>query len=203
MALITSIPNFFGSSAPSSVAFNNAAKAIATQIGGAYYDELARSMLSASGNLDATNISATPAFRNAQKVEQYSQFIMTSTSVTVAGAPSFTGSVSVADCAIFGPFITETQILSVSTMTNSVAGSGTVPPAISSINVYINNQLFGAVSFKTSSGGTAFDVLSSPMNIVVQPGDYMLLDYSASDVATTTSLAQQFSLLCKCKHTRV
>jgi hypothetical protein len=71
MALISTLPNFFNAAGPVAADFNNAAKALAGQVGGTYYDEAATAIVQAQGNLDATNIVSGAAIRNYQKAEPY------------------------------------------------------------------------------------------------------------------------------------
>lgn len=122
------------------------------------------------GNLDSTNISPTASFRNAQKAEPYSTFVMSAfAGTTVFSLNPFP------DTIILGPTECTCQAIGMSLMAGrnaafSVAGG--------SIDIFLNNTFLQTIQFSTARGSpvtgeASYTPLSQYMNI----GDYLYIDF--------------------------
>lgn len=132
MALVTGIPNFFGTANPGYADFNLVHRLIVAQIGGQApgavneYDQY-------PGNLNASNLSATPGFRNSQKSLSRSVFTMEA-SDEADGSGLICGPVPY-DCEVFAVGIVNDDASKITggTVTFFVNGTSivtaTVPPA--------------------------------------------------------------------------
>jgi hypothetical protein len=94
MALISTLPNFFNAATPTANDFNDAAKAIGREIGAEYWDRSLPGYVQATGNLDSTNLVASPRLKNAQKAESFSHFSIP-LYIPLAGATPVTGTETV------------------------------------------------------------------------------------------------------------
>lgn len=166
MALITGLPNFFNQPGPVASDFNNAAKAICTQLGGTFWDEAQGKYVFLAGNLDTNNISSTAGFKNCQKAEPKHIFLQSSTAISDGTAFK--------DGPIFGPTPYEYSILGI--------GMGCVDSASyyiigGSFDVYLNGRMYAqGVTFPNSTAGTPSDYVFTPFPLQVRVGDWVLID---------------------------
>ncbi|HEY5957327.1 MAG TPA: hypothetical protein VIV60_12265 [Polyangiaceae bacterium] len=199
MAAITGLPNFFNAAAPDDADFNNASKAILDQLGGTYWSEAGGAYVEVPGNIDGTNLS-NPAFRNSQKAEPYSTFILTSACQNFTTGNYFAGMVP------FPPFVTPTLVESVQMGVRSDRYKS------GSFILYVNGINMG--NFKPVNNVLAnTDTMMVPLGIVCNPGDWIIIDGNGpltdpftyntggSFSASLTSPAI-WTLYCRTKHVR-
>lgn len=171
MAAITGIPNFYTQPGPLASDFNNAAKAICTQLGGTYYDEAQSAYVSAVGNLDSANISANAQFRNYQKTEPYSWSTVTGIGQTVAAT-----TISGFTCYIpFAPFNNQVYLIGVAFNQMDATNPGTVS---GSVDMYFNGAYFKTFNFAPSSTGDALAPMYTDLGVLAGVNDWVYFDFT-------------------------
>lgn len=184
MALVSTLPNFFTSPSPSQVDFNNAAKALAQQVGGEYYDEGLATYSIQPGNIDSTNIISTGAgFRNGQKSEPRSFTSITTFAQVAAGAfVSFP---------VFGPFLYDATVIGI----GLTASDGTYYISGGTFVIYLNGARLTSISINGNSGTTISSAAGDPsyatIIIPVRIGDALTID--PTDISDTPSSPLLFS----------
>jgi len=168
MALITGLPNFFNTANPVASDFNNAAKAIATQVGGVYYDESQAAMVAAQGGLNTANFNTYMGFKNQQKAEPFSLVSVTAlmSSLTTPGT----------DIPMFGPFGFDWILTSVSfqPLLGDIYPIGGQTGG--TFDLYINGAKFGTYHLQ-SIGGIPGDIGYIQLQIPpVRIGDSLWID---------------------------
>lgn len=206
MALISTLPNFFNAAAPVQSDFNNAAKALAGQIGGTYYDEAQSAYVSSPGNLDTTNLAASPGLRNSQKAEPWSPLIITR---FVAFNSSFW------TFGLIGPFPVDVVFTGFSLLASNDTGGLLYDNYVTggSANVAINGSFATSIYF-TIPGHANGDAAFAPCSIPVAAGSRLdfgensgLGGISASGMASVTfgngsPIYMQGTWYGKCLHVR-
>lgn len=179
MAIITGLPNFFNATGPAASDFNNAAKAICTQLGGTYWDEGLGQYVFAAGNLDTNNIAAQAGFKNCQKSEPRYTFQLSSTAIS--------NGTTFIDGPIFGPVPYEYDVLAIgigSVDATSYYVTGGV------FDVYLNGRIFSSgLGFPNSTAGTPSDYVFTPFALSVRPGDWILIDLAPAAPAVKLTVA--------------
>jgi hypothetical protein len=196
-------PNFWTSSAPTYSMFNDMAKAIGSVIGGTYYDEFQSSYAIASGNLDATNISSSPKFRNSQKSEPYSLFYLNASGMTIAATSTVLPDLIPISCPPIDFSVISIGVEAGNGSTSVITGGFITLylNAIPQTTITFNNDISGAAT----SGQPSY----SPLNLNVPASSWMLLDYSqltgfgSSPSVPASSIAYiNVTLLCKAMQAR-
>jgi hypothetical protein len=168
MALITGLPNFFTTTSPAASDFNNAAKAIATQVGGVYYDESQVAIVTSPGNLNTANLNTYVGFKNQQKAEPFSLV-----SVTALMPSLFTPGT---DIPMFGPFGFDWIVTSISfqPLLGDIYPIGGQTGG--TFDLYINGAKFGTYHLQ-SIGGMIGDIGYVRLQIPpIRIGDSLWID---------------------------
>jgi len=171
MAAITGIPNFFNTGAPAASDFNNAGKAILTQIGGTYYSESLASYTQSPGNLDSSNISASAGFRNSQKSEPFSFGTFTSVGSTSASGNAVINAIPFAP-APYSIFLTSAAFYSSdATAAGSTAGT---------VDMYINNGLYQTFNISNALSGdkATWAPFYIDIGVPLGVGDWFYFDFT-------------------------
>lgn len=195
MALVTGLPNFYNQANPVASDFNNAAKAILSQVGGVYYDEGLSAYALALGNLDSTNLSASPAFRNSQKAEPTALYGIT------AGTSS-QGSLKVA---VFAPITTAAFFYALAiTPMNAMQGTTVVDVGVlgGTATIYQNGMPVITVGAFDNRPVTTNDTAYARINLQASPGDLFVVDMSQVTYQAAGTIQNSVSLIGTTVHTR-
>lgn len=181
MAAISGLPNFFVSAKPASADFNNAAKAILSQLGGTYYDEGSVAIVSASGNLDSNNIASGAWFINSQKAESSNIGCLTAYSMTRAGEVAINPPQlsPTPNHAILGSVAVPIKLLSLSVMASSSASTYGVVGGY--VDLYLNNAILTSVSFNDNSTNNSAAneyVVAKLPSLQLAPNDFLIVDFT-------------------------
>lgn len=153
MALVTGNPDFYNSANPSYLDFNLVHRLIVAQIGGVA-SGASSDYAQYPGNLDGTNLSATPGFRNRQKMEPRAVFAIEANDAS--GAPGLIVGPVPYDCEVFAVGVVNDDASKITGGTVSFYVNGvsiitiTVPPAVTT------NQMTGvSVRLQLRAGDVA------------------------------------------------